>query len=106
MEFEDHMQTLLWFSLTKENVEEIKKMEFKNLKIDLTSILCKIKVCEIENFEKFVELNMQEKVTRIPKVIYNHQIQLHFVKKWAMMRSDIRGGAFLSTGLLILTDSL
>lgn len=54
-------------------------MEFKNLKIDLTSILCKIKVCEIENFEKFVELNMQEKVTRIPKVIYNHQIQLHFV---------------------------
>lgn len=69
-------------------------MEFKNLKIDLTSILCKIKVCEIENFEKFVELNMQEKVTRIPKVIYNHQIQLHFVKKWAMMRSDIRGGAF------------
>lgn len=24
MEFEDHMQTLLWFSLTKENVEEIK----------------------------------------------------------------------------------
>lgn len=104
MECEDHTQTLLWFSLIKENIGEIQKMEFQKLKIDLTSIPCETKVCEIENFEEFVDLNLQEKVTRIPEVIDNNQSQLHYIKNWTIMSSDIRGGAFLSTGLLILAD--
>lgn len=59
MKCEDHTQTLLWFSLIKENVTEIQKMEFEKLKIDLTSIPCETKVCEIENFEEFVGLNLK-----------------------------------------------
>lgn len=63
------------------------------------------KVCEIDNFEEFVDLNLQEKVTRIPDVNDFHQNALHFfLRKWEIPGSDIRGDAFLSNGLFILTD--
>lgn len=45
------------------------------------------KVCEIENFEEFVDLNLQEKVTRIPDVIDFHQNALH-LRRCALFSED------------------
>lgn len=58
LECEDYLEVLFWYFLIRENVGEIKKMELEKLKIDLIFILYEIKVFEIENFEKFVDLNL------------------------------------------------
>lgn len=104
MERENNMQTLLWYSLIKENVGEIQKMEFEKLKIDLTCIPCETKVCEINNFEEFVDLNLHEKITIVPEVIDFHQNQLNDIKTMVIPCVDVRGGAFLPNGHLVLTD--
>lgn len=73
---------LTWWTVIKRNVAEIKKIKFENLKKKgLTYIPRVKKVCEIENFEEFVDLNLQEKVTRIPDVNDFHQNALHFFKE-------------------------
>ncbi|XP_052674122.1 tripartite motif-containing protein 45-like [Crassostrea angulata] len=103
----DHKQTLLWYSLMKENVAEIQKMEFRNIRMDLTSTPNEENACKIENFEKFVNLNVQEKVTNIPEVplvVDFRRSQKHVIKKWKIPHSSIRGGAFSPNGDLILTD--
>lgn len=101
---EDHSKILLWYSLIKEKVGEIQKLDFKILRIDLTSIPNEKKVSEIENFRGFINLNVQEHVRKISDVTDFHKSRLHAIKKWEIPGSDIRGGAFLSNGLLILTD--
>lgn len=84
-------------------------MELKELRMDLTSTPNEEKPCKIENFEEFVNLNVEETVTKIPElpnVIDFLESQMHVVRKWKIPDSSIRGGAFSTNGDLILTDFL
>lgn len=104
LECEDYTQTLLWYSLIKENVGEIQKMKFLKLKLDLKYIGCDTKISEIENFKEFGDLKLQEKVSSFPEVTDFFPNRLRRIRIWQIPGSDIRAGAFLPNGVLILTD--
>ncbi|XP_034300929.2 E3 ubiquitin-protein ligase TRIM45-like [Magallana gigas] len=104
LECEDYTQTLLWYSLIKENVGEIQKMKFQKLKLDLKYIGCDTKISEIENFKEFGDLKLQEKVSSFPEVTDFFPNRLRGIRTWQIPPSDIKAGAFLPNGVLILTD--
>ena len=104
----DDVQTLIWYSLMTENVNELKKKELKTIRMEWTSIPNKKKIAEIETFDKFVGLNVNEKVSKKPEsvnTVPNH-LQLHKQNEWEYKESDIRGGVFLPDGCLVLADFL
>ena len=102
----DDAQTLVLYSLMTENVKEMKKMELKKTNIHWTSVSNKSKIDEIEKLESFVQLNVNQNVTKVPESldIVPNRSQLKTLIDWKYQESDIRGGVFMPDGSLVIAD--
>ncbi|XP_062578392.1 E3 ubiquitin-protein ligase TRIM45-like [Saccostrea cucullata] len=96
----DNADLLLQYYVMKEKLREIRKIKLQTVKIDLTAT----PIDETVNLKGFLNLKMAEKSINIPETIDVGRSKLHVINHFTVLNSDIRGGAFLSDGRLLLID--
>ncbi|XP_061189474.1 uncharacterized protein LOC133197443 [Saccostrea echinata] len=100
LEHGDDVDLLIQYSVVREKLKEIRKLDLKTVKIDLKAT----PIDRIENLKELLSLEMDEMSINIPETIDIAQSQLCVIDQFTVMNSDIRGGAFLSDGRLLLID--
>lgn len=109
LESGDKSQSLLTFSLMKENMKEIRKMKLETIELNFKTINCEEIFQEIKKIEKYVDfrIHVVERVTEIPKPVNfgENEIAVKVINDWVVPDANFSGGVFLRDGRLILANS-
>lgn len=109
LESGDPTQSLLTFSLMKENMKEIRKMKLETIEFNFRTINCEEIFQEIKKIEKYVDsrIHVVERVTEIPTPVNfgENEIAVKVINYWVVPEADFSGGVFLRDGRLILANS-